>query len=150
MDRHTSQRAAIEAAIRSARRPLSPAEILDLARHDSPTINLATVYRTLKRLSEGGLIRTVELPGEPSRYELAGLPHHHHFKCDECDRVYDVPGKCPAGLADGLPPGFRVRDHEVVLVGTCAYCSPRATPARKAGRPPTQPSSIRRRSSSPE
>jgi Fur family ferric uptake transcriptional regulator len=128
MDRHTSQRIAIEASLRSAQRPLSPAEILDWpstiaddqSRHGVPHA---------QELTEGGLIRAVELPGEPSRYELAGLPHHHHFKCDECDRVYDVPGKCPSGLADGLPSGFRVRDHEVVLVGTCAECSPHQTTA---------------------
>lgn len=145
MDRHTSQRVAIEASLRSAQRPLSPAEILDFAKQESPTINLATVYRTLKRLNEGGLIRAVELPGEPNRYELAGLPHHHHFKCDECDRVYDVPGKCPSALADGLPSGFRVRDHEVVLVGTCAECSPRAGSPRGSGRSGPHPSSNRRR-----
>lgn len=139
MDRHTSQRIAIEASIRSARRPLSPAEILDAAKPDAPTINLATVYRTLKRLAESGLIRPVELPGEPSRYELAGLPHHHHFKCDDCDRVFDVPGKCPSGLTDGLPSGFRVRDHEVVLVGTCADCGHAPTTPRRRRLPKANP-----------
>jgi Fur family ferric uptake transcriptional regulator len=143
MHRHTSQRVAIEASLRSAQRPLSPGEILDLAKHESPTINLATVYRTLKRLAEGGLIRAVELPGEPSRYELAGLPHHHHFRCDECNRVYDVPGKCPSGLADGLPKGFRVRDHEVVLVGTCAECGSGSMAARRTRRRTVTPHSTR-------
>ncbi|MDX2017725.1 MAG: transcriptional repressor [Planctomycetota bacterium] len=140
MDRHTSQRIAIEASLKSSQRPLSPAEILDAAKPIAPTINLATVYRTLKRLTESGLIRAVDLPGEPSRYELAGLPHHHHFKCDECDRVFDVPGKCPSGLNDGLPSGFRVRDHEVVLVGTCADC----------GRAPAKPGRSRRTRASPQ
>lgn len=139
MDRQTSQRIAIEASLKSARRPLSPAEILHAAKPDAPTINLATVYRTLKRLTENGLIRQVELPGESSRYELAGLPHHHHFKCDACDRVFDVPGKCPSSLTDGLPSGFRVRDHEVVLVGTCADC----------GHAPTKPGRSRRPRASP-
>lgn len=126
MDRRTSQRNAIESSLRSAGRPLSPQEILLAAKEAAPTINLATVYRSLKRMTESGMIRTVELPGEVSRYELAGLPHHHHFKCDECDRVFDIPGKCPAGLAHGLPSGFQVRDHEVVLVGTCADCGKRS------------------------
>lgn len=144
MDRHTSQRIAIEASLRSAQRPLSPAEILDAAKPEAPTINLATVYRTLKRLTENGLVRAVDLPGEPSRYELAGLPHHHHFKCDSCDRVFDVPGKCPSGLTDGLPSGFRVRDHEVVLVGTCADCGPRPTSARRSHRSTVSRQSNRR------
>lgn len=89
------------------------------------------MYRTLKRRTGNGLIRAEELPGEPSRYELAGLPHRHNFKCDARDRVFDVPGKCPSGLTDGLPSGFRVRDNEVVLVGTCADCGPRPTSARQ-------------------
>lgn len=144
MDRHTSQRIAIEASLRSARRPLSPAEILNAAKPDAPTINLATVYRTLKRLTENGLIRAVVLPGEPSRYELAGLPHHHHFKCDACDRVFDVPGKCPSGLTDGLPAGFRVRDHEVVLVGTCADCDQVSTPHGRVRRRTSSPRHTRR------
>jgi Fur family ferric uptake transcriptional regulator len=144
MDRHTPQRIAIEASLRSAQRPLSPSEILDLAKRQSPTINLATVYRTLKRLTESGLIRAVELPGEPNRYELEGLPHHHHFKCDECDRVYDVPGRCPSGLADGLPSGFWVRDHEVVLVGTCADCGSASTAGRRSRRTPIIQHSDRR------
>lgn len=125
MDRNTSQRTAVEAALRAAKRPLSPAEVLGSAKSLAPTINLATVYRTLKRLTESGRILAVDLPGEPSRYELAGLPHHHHFKCDCCERVFDVPGKCPSGLTDGLPAGFQVSSHEVVLLGVCAECGQR-------------------------
>jgi hypothetical protein len=76
-----------------------------------------------------------------SRYELAGLPHQHHFTCDW---VYDVSGKCPSGLADGLPAGFRARDHEVVLVETYADCGSGSTAATQSRRAPISQHSNRR------
>jgi len=122
MIRQTSQRAAVEQSFRESARPLSTAELLAASRRRVPSINLATVYRTLKRLIETGVIRAVALPGEPDRYELTGLKHHHHFRCDRCERVFDVAGSCPVGVNMGLPAGFAVREHEVVLYGTCADC----------------------------
>jgi Fur family ferric uptake transcriptional regulator len=133
MPRRTRQRDAIEAVFRDAARPLGPAEVLALARVRVPSMNLATVYRALKRLIGERRVRPVDLPGEPARYERADLDHHHHFRCDDCRRVYDVPG-CPGVPGSLLPRGFRLRAHEVVLFGRCARCGParaRRRPARR-------------------
>ena len=86
-----------------------------------PGLGVATVYRTLKRFLEEGILRPVELPGIPSHYELAGLAHHHHFRCRTCDRVFDVEG-CPDRVAELVPAGFRLEEHEVVLYGLCSTC----------------------------
>ena len=127
MQRQTQQRVAIEAAFVSAGRPLSPQEILDAARDQVPSLNLATVYRTLKRMVEDRAIHPVELPGEPARYELqaAAERHHHHFRCDHCDAVFDMEG-CVAGLKKLLPRGFRMTGHDIVLYGLCDACGKRA------------------------
>ena len=122
MERSTRQRAAIQGAIQRLERPLSPGEILEHARADVPTISLQTVYRALKSLTDEGLIRVVEIPGQSPRYEMSGLAHHHHFRCDCCGRVFDIPGPCPKEIVQGLPKGFRVREHEVTLFGRCADC----------------------------
>lgn len=120
-ERSTRQRHAILAALRAAQRPLLPAEILDLAQSDTPGIGIATIYRNLKSFQEEGAVQMVHLPGENARYELCGKPHHHHFLCRECTRVFDVPG-CPGPL-DGLAPdGFAVDGHELTLYGQCAEC----------------------------
>jgi Fur family ferric uptake transcriptional regulator len=63
------------------------------------------------------------LPGEVPRYEIHGKPHHHHFRCRQCDRVYEVPG-CVGSLNEIVPPGFTLENHELVLYGLCADCSP--------------------------
>lgn len=108
--------------LEQADRPLSPREIHEGARIEVPSLGTATVYRTVNALVQEGELAVVELPGEAARYELAGKPHHHHFHCRRCDRVFEVPG-CAVGRVEGAPPGFRVEDHEVVFYGQCGECA---------------------------
>ena len=119
--RQTRQRTAIRAAIDEAARPLSPEEVLDAAKPTVPSLSIATVYRALRTLQESGFIRPVAIPDQPPRYERAGLDHHHHFFCRECDRVFDVPG-CPSNVENLAPKGFTVDGHDIVLFGTCRGC----------------------------
>ncbi len=123
MQRQTPQRVAIEAAFTKAGRPLGPQEILDAARQSVPSLNLATVYRTLKRMVDDQAIHPVELPGAAPRYELhaAAEHHHHHFQCRRCDAVFDLEG-CVDGLKQLLPKGFRMTGHEIVVYGYCRAC----------------------------
>jgi Fur family ferric uptake transcriptional regulator len=121
MERSTRQRAAIVSTIERERRPLSPGEILAAAQSDVPALGAATVYRTLKALVAEGVIVSVELPGEPPRYEPAGAKHHHHFRCHDCDRVFEVPG-CAKGIGALVPSGFELDGHELVLYGRCRGC----------------------------
>ena len=122
MERTTPQRIAIEAAIASAQRPLSPQEVLEDARQAVQGLGLATVYRNLKALLEDGAIEAVQLPGESPRYEAAGQSHHHHFQCTLCQRVFDVHA-CPGNLRKLTPPGFTLERHELTLYGRCADCT---------------------------
>ena len=122
MERDTRQRRAIREALISEDRPLSPAELLEAAKERVPEIGQATVYRNIRTLGAEGLLDTVDLPGRPSRYELSGKEHHHHFVCRGCDSVYDV-ADCPGDLRPLTPSGFRLEGHEVVLYGLCASCA---------------------------
>lgn len=124
MERRTRQRAAIEDAISAAGRPVGPREILLRARKSVRSLSLATVYRAVRALEEEGAIAAVVLPDEPPRYEPAEIAaeHHHHFRCDDCARVFDLPG-CPGGFSDLLPEGFRMTRHDVVLYGRCPDCA---------------------------
>jgi Fur family ferric uptake transcriptional regulator len=122
MTRKTSQREAIRRAFEDSGRPLTAQEALERAQPHADGIGIATVYRNLKALVEGGWLATVELAGEPCRYERAALDHHQHFQCSQCQRVFDIPD-CPCGVLDDLvPAGFQVQRHEIVLYGTCPDC----------------------------
>ncbi len=116
MQRDTKQRRAIRTTLEEAGHPLSPKELLEAARDRADGLGIATVYRNLKHLQDDGAVTSVELPGEPPRYEIAGKEHHHHFHCRECDKVYELEG-CPSDLGSVTPTGFQVESHEFVLYG---------------------------------
>lgn len=122
MERSTRQRRAIRRVLLETRRPLSPREILELARRQVPSLGLATVYRNLRALVEEGAVVPVALPGEPLRYEAAGAGHHHHFLCRGCGRAFELPG-CRLEADLDLPPGFSAEDHDVVVYGRCPDCA---------------------------
>ena len=122
MERKTQQRTAIREAFERLQRPLAPAEVLENAREDAPSLGIATVYRTIKSFVEEGSLSPVELPGQPTRYEMAGLDHHHHFHCTTCGKVFDVPG-CAKAISSLLPRGYTLERHEIILYGQCEQCA---------------------------
>jgi len=121
VQRDTAQRRAIQSVFSSENRPLTPQELLEGAQVAVPQLGLATVYRTLKRLTEAGAVMVVDVPGEPQRYELAGKGHHHHFSCRLCGRMFEMSG-CPGDLERLVPKGFLMEDHEVFIYGRCRDC----------------------------
>ncbi|MFT5239620.1 MAG: Fur family ferric uptake transcriptional regulator [Kiritimatiellia bacterium] len=121
MERKTKQRDAIWNAILHAARPLSPQEVHEIASADIAQLGIATVYRTIKAFLEKGQLAQVDLPGQPPRYEKAGLKHHHHFHCRQCDRVYEMEG-CAGNISALAPDDFVVEGHALSLFGLCAAC----------------------------
>lgn len=131
MDRSTKQKRAIEAVLRNHTNPLTAAEIQELALKEVPSLGIATVYRSLKSLGIDGRVVSVEIPGEPPRYERADKGHHHHFLCRSCGEVFELE-KCLEGIKRMAPPGFRVENHEIILYGACSNCSGKAASPRRA------------------
>ena len=124
MARSTRQRQAVQEILDAADGPLLPEDILQRARPLCPSIGAATVYRTLRALREQGAIQEVVTPDQRVRFENVA-PHHHHFQCRACSRVFDLPGcrHAETPLGARLPQGFRVEQHEVLLLGVCATCA---------------------------
>jgi Fur family transcriptional regulator, ferric uptake regulator len=120
--RDTKQKRAIREAFVAAGRPLSANEALEAAQQFSDGIGIATVYRSIRALLEDGWLDSVDLPGEPSRYEVSGKAHHHHFRCESCERVFDLEG-CDQPKRVAVPRGYRISGHDVTVHGTCAQCA---------------------------
>jgi Fur family ferric uptake transcriptional regulator len=111
----------LSAVIGRSAAPLSIQEWLATAQREIPGLGIATVYRNIARMLAAGEINPVTLPGQPPRYERAGKPHHHYFYCEQCSRVYDLPG-CVSGLLQMVPEGFCALRHDLTLYGTCRSC----------------------------
>jgi len=121
MERNTRQRVAVKWALEKADRPLSPQEVLIKAQEMVPSLGIATVYRTLSSFEKEGWVIAVLLPNDPTRYEMHGKKHHHHFRCRKCGRVFDVHG-CLGDGSDIAPKGFTLEGHELLLFGLCLDC----------------------------
>jgi Fur family transcriptional regulator, ferric uptake regulator len=121
--RNTRQRETILETLVGSDGPLGIEDILRRARVSLPQLGLATVYRTVALLKDGGQINEVRLPGEEPRFEPARRAHHHHFRCEACGKVLEL-DFCPVHLPSGtlLPNGFRVREHHLTLYGLCDKC----------------------------
>jgi Fur family transcriptional regulator, ferric uptake regulator len=122
MERKTNQRKAIEKVFRDRKRPMGIEEIVKRGREMVRSLNQATVYRNLKLLVEAGWLKQIHHPALGTLYELAEKPHHHHFHCHSCNRVYELPG-CALKEEEAAPEGFIVEDHEIFLSGTCPSCA---------------------------
>lgn len=122
MQRQTAQRDSIRRLFQRLNRPLSPLEVMEHARRQSPRLGLATVYRTIKSFVAEGWLRAVPIPGQSPRYEWADATHHHYFHCRACDQVFKLDG-CAQNVEALAPSGFRIEGHEIMLSGKCPRCA---------------------------
>ncbi len=99
------------------------------------SVSTQAVYDVLGACAAAGLIRRIELPGHPARFERRAGDNHHHVVCRRCGRTEDV--DCVVGAAPCLTPddahGFLVDEAEVVFWGVCPAC--RAATSRKEATP---------------
>ena len=63
-------------------------QIFQRVRKKLPTVSLDTVYRTLWLLRDLGLVATLGVPHDRSRFD-ANLDKHHHFVCTCCGFTRD-------------------------------------------------------------
>jgi Fur family ferric uptake transcriptional regulator len=88
-------------------------------------ISLQAVYDALNALTTAGLVRRIEPPGSPARFEGRVGDNHHHLVCRSCGAVFDV--DCAVGHAPCLTAsddrGFAIDEAEVIYWGLCPDCS---------------------------
>ena len=91
-----------------------------------PTLALDTVYRTLWRLNDLGLITTLGPPRERTRFD-ANLSRHHHFVCVRCGLTRDFYSEKFDLLR--LPASVKAIGHaettRVEVRGVCLKCGAR-------------------------
>lgn len=119
----TRQRRAILEALAATRSHPTALELYELVRARLPGVNPATVYRNLEVLAESGLVRRLDVPGAPRRFD-GTVEDHWHVRCLRCGRLGDVEADVPSGAA---PPAARAEGWEIVecsleFLGFCPDC----------------------------
>jgi Fur family ferric uptake transcriptional regulator len=105
-----------------------------LAHHDIESkteekYDRVTVYRTLQRFMEKGIIHTIPTPDNSIKYALCKdnceeghhQDDHVHFMCTKCGTTICLEDVHVPEIK--LPRGYKARQTEVVVSGLCKACS---------------------------
>jgi Fur family ferric uptake transcriptional regulator len=117
------RRAVVETLVENTR-ALTPVEVYNSARKDCPGLGLVSVYRTLEKLEQLGLVQRVHQTKSCQAFVRAGDGHQHLLICTQC-------GKTAMFEGDQLDPlfnvvsnktGFKVESHWLQVYGLCSSC----------------------------
>jgi Fur family ferric uptake transcriptional regulator len=120
----TPQRLAVLRAV-AAHPHITADGVAESVRAEIGAISLQSVYDALALLVAAGLLRRIQPPGSPARYEDRVGDNHHHLICRNCGRMVDV--DCAVGSAPCLTAaddnGYSIDTAEVTYWGLCPACS---------------------------
>lgn len=111
-------------------KPLSLEALTDL----EPELDRVTIYRTLERLFQHGIVHRVQGVDRRWHYcahdtEAEGCGGNHaHFLCQDCGEMICLTGQPLPWLA--TPEGAEVLGKQFVIYGRCAKCSAIAKKAK--------------------
>lgn len=116
-------RALVELLV-NAPRALGPLDLYDLGRQRYPRMGLVTVYRTIEKLEELGLITRVHQANGCHAYLRAADGHEHILLCTRCGQVQYFSGDDLSTLISRVASqsGFVIQEHWLQLHGLCRGC----------------------------
>lgn len=88
--------------------------------------SLSTIYRTVHRMSQEGVLDTIQSPEGERLYRRCRIPaRHHHLFCRVCGNVEEIAQA--AELSEVVAKirhmsGFEEIDHTFELTGVCPRC----------------------------
>ena len=103
---------------------LTVEELLERVRRQDPRIGHATVYRTLKLLTESGLAFKREFGGGRARFEQGTDRHHDHLICIHCGEIIEFENAAIERLQIKIcrRNRFQLLNHKMELYGRCERC----------------------------
>lgn len=123
--RLTNARKAVVKAVAGTVSALNPLEVYEQAKSTFPSLGLVSVYRTLEKLEELGLIQRVHQPDGCNAYLPNANGHQHLIICQECGKAEYFDGKEDMdAFFDQVAGerGYTVSEHWLQLFGTCSEC----------------------------
>ena len=97
--------------------------------HQCSNAGRATVFRTIRLLTDVGTVCRVLLEDGSLRYRVSQRGHHHHLVCTSCGRVQDLDDCSVADVARDLSrqSGYEIDGHWLEFYGRCQPCRGGAT-----------------------
>jgi Fur family ferric uptake transcriptional regulator len=119
----TQQRDAIVDQFLRSSGHMSIDDLLAKVRKRSPKVGYATVYRTMKLLTECGIAAPRQFGDGQTRFEVMGdHSHHDHLICVQCGLILEFENDAIEQLQDEMAQnlgGFKLVRHKLELYGLC-------------------------------
>ncbi len=125
--RLTRQRTVILDVMRQQKQHLTAEAVHAAVKQQCPTIDLATVYRTLHWLHGVGLLRKFDVGKDRLEFEYATAAEHHHLICTECGMEREIDNHVIECLQAHIIEhyDFEADPEHVALFGRCSECRKR-------------------------
>ena len=99
-------------------------DLFSRVRTKAERVGYATVYRTIKLLTDAKLAAPRQFNDGQTRYEVAGQdsPHHDHLICMQCDLILEFENDEIERLQESVAKdlgGFKVMQHKMELYALC-------------------------------
>lgn len=117
------RRAVVEVLVDAHDQHLTAEDLAERVRSRHPEIHRATIYRTLEKLQEAGVVSHVHLGHGPSTFHL-GDHLHHHAVCSVCGAVVELPFDALEDVERRLREkhGWQLSQQHFALSALCPDC----------------------------
>lgn len=123
----TQRKMVLDVILKNCEKHLTCEEIYNKVKENYPSIGLATIYRAVATFEQIGLVESMYLNNEGTRYQLKNPTEkhsHHHLICEICGEIIDISEDLLEPLEKKVfsQKGFTVNNHKVQLLGRCKKC----------------------------
>lgn len=122
--RATPQRLLILSVLQEAERHLTADEVFQRLGAGCPGLNRSTVYRTLERFRDTGIVSETDLGGGELVYEVLATHRHHHLICHGCGEMIEMNDDAVEAMRALIRAryGFEPQIDHLAVWGYCAAC----------------------------
>lgn len=121
--RQTRQRKIILDAVLSSESHVDTETIANETKKIDKSIGLATVYRTLKMMTDAHILIEHNFGGIRAQFEFAGTEneHHDHLICNQCGSIFEFFDEDLENLQEKIAKklGFVLKSHRMELFADC-------------------------------
>jgi Fur family ferric uptake transcriptional regulator len=100
-------------------------QLIDNIKRNGFRVSRATVYRTLNKLVDAGLLRRLEIGSRVFFEHDYGYPQHEHLYCERCQRMIEFESSPINEIVQDVcrNHSFQSSGHTFVIHGVCGDCN---------------------------
>jgi Fur family ferric uptake transcriptional regulator len=100
-------------------------QLIDDLKREGFKVSRATVYRTLSKLVDAGLLRQIDVGPRMYYDHDYGYPQHEHLYCQQCHTMIEFQEPAIAAIIADIcrQHGFQSNGHTFVIRGLCSDCN---------------------------